>query len=223
MSRMSILSRIRDALGTKHVGDPRRVRRVADRLAASHAREPSVATGSGGETVEARLRRRLAANSAEVLDVPSWSDVPRVIVDYLGARGYPPRVRSTLLPHLDSAQFSAAGVDVMFGAASRHDTATLSLALAAIAETGSLVIASSAGNPASLAFLTEVHIVAVPRDAIVPGIEDAFKRVRQCYGHGAMPRSVTLISGPSRTGDIGGRIVNGAHGPIHLAVLLIGP
>ena len=222
MSRMSILSRIRDALGTKHVGDPLRVRRVADRLASTRLYVPNEPTANGGETVETRLRRRLAAHSSEVLDVPSWIDVPRVVSDYLSARAYPPRVRSALLPHLDPAQFSAAGVDVMFGAASRHDTATLSLAFAAIAETGSLVIASSAGNPASLAFLTEVHIVAVPRDAIVPGIEDALKRVRQRYGHGAMPRSVTLISGPSRTGDIGGRIVNGAHGPIHLAVLLIG-
>ncbi len=41
------------------------------------------------------------------------------------------------------------------------------------------------------------------------------------YGRHAMPRSLNFISGPSRTGDIGGRIVLGAHGPRRLAVIVV--
>jgi L-lactate dehydrogenase complex protein LldG len=37
-----------------------------------------------------------------------------------------------------------------------------------------------------------------------------------------MPRSLNLISGPSRTGDIGGRIVLGAHGPRRLCIVIVG-
>jgi L-lactate dehydrogenase complex protein LldG len=40
-------------------------------------------------------------------------------------------------------------------------------------------------------------------------------------GTASLPRTLNLISGPSRTGDIGGRIVMGAHGPRRLAVILV--
>jgi L-lactate dehydrogenase complex protein LldG len=92
-----------------------------------------------------------------------------------------------------------------------------------VAETGTLVLASSAANPASLAFLPEFHLVAVPRDGIVASFEDAFARLRARAGPDRFPRAVNLVSGPSRTGDIGGRIVKGAHGPRRLAVLVYGP
>ncbi len=39
---------------------------------------------------------------------------------------------------------------------------------------------------------------------------------------GTMPRTLNLVTGASRTGDIGGRIVMGAHGPRRLAVFLLG-
>jgi L-lactate dehydrogenase complex protein LldG len=44
--------------------------------------------------------------------------------------------------------------------------------------------------------------------------------VRAKYGKGAMPRALNFISGASRTGDIGGRIVKGAHGPRSLCVIV---
>jgi L-lactate dehydrogenase complex protein LldG len=37
-----------------------------------------------------------------------------------------------------------------------------------------------------------------------------------------MPRTLNLVSGPSRTADIGGRIVIGAHGPRRLMVVIVG-
>ena len=39
---------------------------------------------------------------------------------------------------------------------------------------------------------------------------------------GTMPRTLNLVTGASRTGDIGGRIVMGAHGPRRVAVFLLG-
>jgi L-lactate dehydrogenase complex protein LldG len=37
-----------------------------------------------------------------------------------------------------------------------------------------------------------------------------------------LPRSVNLVSGPSRTADIEQTIVRGAHGPRRLHVLILG-
>jgi L-lactate dehydrogenase complex protein LldG len=36
-----------------------------------------------------------------------------------------------------------------------------------------------------------------------------------------MPRTVNFVSGPSRTADIGGQLVMGAHGPRRLCVILV--
>ncbi len=42
------------------------------------------------------------------------------------------------------------------------------------------------------------------------------------YGPGPLPRSVNLISGPSRTADIEQTIIRGAHGPGRLHVVILG-
>ena len=52
--------------------------------------------------------------------------------------------------------------------------------------------------------------------------EEAFDRLRAIYGEGNLPRSVNLISGPSRTADIEQTIVRGAHGPKRLHVVILG-
>ena len=61
-------------------------------------------------------------------------------------------------------------------------------------------------------------IVLVKASRIISSSEDAFKLLRK--EHKNIPRTVSLISGPSRTGDIALNIEMGAHGPrkVHLIV-----
>ena len=40
-------------------------------------------------------------------------------------------------------------------------------------------------------------------------------------GEGAMPRTVNLVSGPSRTGDIEQTIIMGAHGPRQVCIIVV--
>ncbi len=51
--------------------------------------------------------------------------------------------------------------------------------------------------------------------------EDAWARLRETYGYGALPRTVNLITGPSRTADIEQTIQLGAHGPRRLHILVV--
>jgi L-lactate dehydrogenase complex protein LldG len=51
-------------------------------------------------------------------------------------------------------------------------------------------------------------------------MEDAFALLRA--ERGDLPRSLNLVSGPSRTGDIEQTIVLGAHGPCRVHIILIG-
>jgi L-lactate dehydrogenase complex protein LldG len=46
--------------------------------------------------------------------------------------------------------------------------------------------------------------------------------LRKIYGERTLPRTVNMISGPSRTADIEQTIVRGAHGPRRLYVLIQG-
>jgi len=63
----------------------------------------------------------------------------------------------------------------------------------------------------------------VHADRIVGGYEDAWGHVR---GNGetgiALPRTVTLITGPSRSSDIERTVTIGVHGPKRLHIVLVG-
>ena len=73
----------------------------------------------------------------------------------------------------------------------------------------------------TLGFVPDTHIVVLRADAIVGSYEEACAMVLAETG-GVMPRTLNLVTGASRTGDIGGKIVMGAHGPRRLAIFLLG-
>jgi L-lactate dehydrogenase complex protein LldG len=73
----------------------------------------------------------------------------------------------------------------------------------------------------TLGFLPETHIAVVEAAALVGGYEGAWAKIRARFGRRAMPRTVNFISGPSRTADIGGQLVMGAHGPRRLCVVFV--
>lgn len=110
--------------------------------------------------------------------------------------------------------------DMRTGPATPDDTASLSPAVSAIAETGSVVLISSQESPATLAFLPLVHIVTVRKDDIVATLNDAMEKLTPTLASPTPPRVLHIISGASRTGDLGGKIVAGAHGPKHLHVIV---
>jgi L-lactate dehydrogenase complex protein LldG len=95
-------------------------------------------------------------------------------------------------------------------------------ALAGVAESGTIVLASGADNPTTLNFLPETHIVVLAAADIVGDYESAFDMIRDRYGKSAMPRTVNLITGPSRSADIEQTILLGAHGPRRLHLVIVG-
>jgi L-lactate dehydrogenase complex protein LldG len=108
------------------------------------------------------------------------------------------------------------------GKAEPGDAVSLTPCLAAIAETGTLMLVSGSGTPTTLNFLPDTHVVVVRAGQVVAGYEDGWDliRARAAQGEG-WPRTVNLITGPSRTGDIEQRIQLGAHGPRRLHIVLV--
>ncbi len=90
--------------------------------------------------------------------------------------------------------------------AAAHAGAGISVAWAAVAETGSLILPSTGTRAVQL--LPPVHIVWVPEGRVFARLEDALRELR-----GALPAAVGLHSAPSKSADIGQTVVTGVHGP----------
>jgi L-lactate dehydrogenase complex protein LldG len=110
------------------------------------------------------------------------------------------------------------------GRAEPGDAVSLTRCLAGIAETGTLMLVSGRDTPTTLNFLPDTHIVVLRAGQVVASYEDGWDLVRhRAAGKPeGWPRTVNLITGPSRTGDIEQRIQLGAHGPRRLHIVLVG-
>ena len=89
---------------------------------------------------------------------------------------------------------------------------------AALAGTGSLVLSSGLGKFRSTSLLPDKHIAVITADQIVPDFETW---VEQAKSDWQSPSNTVIISGPSKTADIGQILVKGAHGPRQLHIVVI--
>ncbi len=89
---------------------------------------------------------------------------------------------------------------------------------AAIAETGSLVRASGAGRPRSIALVPPTLIAVVEASRIVADLYDWIGSLDPLN----LAADVVVITGPSRTADIGMKLVTGVHGPGAVHIVLLG-
>ena len=127
--------------------------------------------------------------------------------------------QAVITPELAGLDWAASGLDVAARAAVDADLVGISGCFCGIAETGTLMLLSGPQTPATVSLLPETHIALVRGSRIVATMEDAFALLRA--EHGALPRAINFISGPSRTGDIEQTIVLGAHGPCRVHLILL--
>jgi L-lactate dehydrogenase complex protein LldG len=221
-ARALVLSRIRAALGASGK-DRKREAAVEERLR-HHPRGTIPARARvDHEALLDLMTTMLTSQGAEVTRAATPEDAVRAIVDGLNAHDLPSVLRLGNDPLLAALPWNTApALERRIGRAEPDDRAALSRAISAAAETGTLVLVSGAENPTTLAFLPEAHFILVRAGDVVGSYEEAFDRLRATYGEGHLPRSVNLISGPSRTADIEQTIVRGAHGPKRLHVVILG-
>lgn len=92
----------------------------------------------------------------------------------------------------------------------------------AVAETGSLVLASAPKKGRSVSLLGRVHVAVLRADQILPDLYDLPARLAADFPRG-LPGNLTLITGPSKTADIELHLIIGVHGPAVVYVVLIEP
>jgi L-lactate utilization protein LutC len=151
------------------------------------------------ESVETRAARHVLIGRGTTIDSLNLPERLRERgIDALQADALPQQDREPLF----AADLSITGVDYL------------------IAETGSLALLSRPDNPRSLSLLPPVHVVVATAEQIIPDLFDLFGEA--VWGASpALPSCLSLITGPSKTGDIELRLVTGVHGPGEVHVILV--
>lgn len=165
---------------------------------------------SVNDAVIALFRENAAQSSAVVHRVKGAAALPATLIAIVApeAEVYCPRVTelektaaassSRLVPEYAAAQV------------------TIEEVVAAIAETGSIVCASSGGKAVQASLLPSHHVAIVPTEKIFATLDDFFAGLAA-----PPPTNLTIITGPSRTADIELNLVIGVHGPERLDIIVV--
>lgn len=176
-------------------------------------------------SVTSRFEAEATRAGTDVQRAASLDEVPGIIAAYLREHNLGNDIRVSGDSLAQSAPWDKESmISVASGPAEPTDTASCSVALAGVAETGTLMMRSGPHNPTMLNYLPLAHIALLAESRIVGGYETAWQRVRQAgSAKDFMSRMINLITGPSRTADIEQELLMGAHGPQkHMVIILTG-
>ncbi len=211
-TRETVLKALRHAL-KKNVPNA-----AADTTAERLAQRPTGPKPAlAGPPLEVFVARAEAAGSS-LSRVTQKTAAAQAIKGYLENQALPLELVMDSSPLLGSLPWPA-DISVRQAPLRTEDQTALTLAYAAVAETGSLVQLSSAESPTALNFLPDHYICLLPSSRIVAHLEDLWALMRA--ESRVMPRAVNLITGPSRTADVEQTIQMGAHGPRSVHIVLM--
>ena len=221
MSRAEIFAKVRAALSPQD--NDGRVREAENRLLNPPVEALPARARVMGETAVASFTGHLATQGVTMARVSDAAGVPEAAAQIVSSLHPGAALITGSDPWLQGLPWEKApSLKLETWQPGPPPVIALSRAAAGIAETGTLVLASGPDNPATLNYLPESHIVVIEAATIVGGMEDAFAKVRNNANLKGMPRTLALVSGASRTADVGGKLVRGAHGPKNLAVIVVG-
>ena len=114
------------------------------------------------------------------------------------------------------ASVTANGFTVHRGEAPEIEGAGVSVASYGLAESGSVVLATTPAEPRANSLLPDVHVSLLREDLILPGLPELFAAMS-----GRLPSALAIVSGPSKSADIEQQLVVGVHGPKEEHVVLL--
>lgn len=219
MDRDAFLARVRESLG---------------RAERTEAPAPYCPPPPSDDRVE-RLVRELEAVGGVVHRAASPSVAREAIVRLLVERQARRIVRGAtpLVAELDlDDALAAAGIEVVVADLDDEDgrDALRAAAFAAdagvtsadygVADTGTLALLARRGQGRTLSLLPPLHVAVLDARDVVGELAELFERVRAA---GELPSALTLVTGPSRTGDIELVLTVGVHGPGELHLVVVDP
>lgn len=185
---------------------------------------------------EIGLREHLEENGNEVYE----TDLGEFIIQQIGSRPmhilspsiHVPRedvarlfsqvIGEAITPESDIAELVGAAREFLRDKFFQADIG-ISGANVVAAETGTLFLIENEGNVRLATGAPPVHIALVGMEKLVPTLADAYKvsEVTWRYANYTVPSYISLVSGPSKTGDIEKVTTYGAHGPKEFHVIFL--
>lgn len=171
------------------------------------------ATEAFVKRIEAGL---VIGTSCEVLS--TLENLPSAVNQFLNKHELPLALNVQKLQHLQQLNWEGVTTDIDI---EEDNSVGLCWAEYGVAETGSFVSHSSPDMPILLNFLPLYLIAVVPKSKILHYMDDYALIANEIAKDGNTPRNMCLISGASGTTDIEGVLVQGAHGPEILHIMVI--
>ena len=156
------------------------------------------------------------ASDSVIHEIASALDIPTKLQSLFSSNGGITPLHIAQGSHLRDLPWRLAPQLAMHDTPPGGEAIVLSAADFAIAETGTLVFCSGTTQPSSWHFLPGIECVLLRRPLILQTLEDVFAQMADA----AMPATLNLVTGPSRTADIEQTIERGAHGPHALHIFL---
>ncbi len=223
LAKKVMMDRIRQGLGISNGANDGH-RQLATRQWLSrraHAEPQELFADDQEKNLDMFVRHAMQAG-AHVLAETNLENIPQLISQFINEKNLPKELVIMdpallfLKNIMDAEQDIKVINDLVTKPATAHQVVSLTLGLAAIAESGSVMVVGNALSPSRLYFLPLAHVVMLSCQQLVARYEDAL----QFIDHTNMPRAVHLITGPSRTADIDQTIEQGMHGPKELLIIL---
>ena len=170
------------------------------------------------------LLGRVAPEFDERIRVASWR---HLLVDRLNleaaleARDIPLTVTDPPPESLDDASARAFRRNIRDGVA--RSAVGITTADFCVADTATLVIKAGPGCDRGVSLLPTVHVAVITLDQLIEDLGELYAVLRwDTEGSpGDLPHCLTMITGPSKTGDIEAVMVPGVHGPRELHLFVI--
>jgi len=217
ISRTKIFNAIQDAtpnttIDTKTIEDE-----ALDILKESEFARPKLLSEEATEALVLRIEAGLViGTSCEKL--PTLDELPQSVKQFFARHSLPQALKVQdveLLQKLNWQDIST-NIDIQ-----QDNTVGLCLAEYGVAETGSFVVHSSPDMPILLNFLPLYLIAVIPKSKVLHYMDDYALIANEIAKKAETPRNMCLISGVSGTTDIEGVLVQGAHGPEVLHIIII--
>lgn len=216
MDRDAFISRIASAVMMTDLPAPAEVPErlpdldPVDNLALFHERAVETDAVVHGPVSQHGVPRAVAGIAAghDAGSFMAWDELPAAGVAAALSTAGLERIESTL-PESDRKIHQQGYRDVALG---------ITGADAALAESGSIVLSHGQGRSRMVSLIPDVHIALVE----VRSIERTLAHWAHRNPGAAMDTTnLVLVTGPSRTGDIGQHLTLGVHGPRHLHLVLV--
>jgi L-lactate dehydrogenase complex protein LldG len=216
-------------LKSRAIGQP------ADLFAGRQYPRPSSAP-LAGDDLGARFCIEAAAVGSEVSDLASVAGPAGAIREWLAGLGLgsavvdsDPRWSSIGFSIREITESAGLAVDTVDGSTIPGDLAEIDLGItladAAIAETGTIIQCARPFRPRSISLVPGCHLALVPRDRLLGSLEDFFEGIMSgadwAGGDADFGSYFTWMTGPSKTADIEKVLTVGVHGPGRTGIFLL--